>query len=251
MGIDYHYSDWRASQGSWNRQNLHRFIWGISVNLKLKSPISAAIAIGVGIVVLLGYFFGINVSGETTTFGYLRDFLIQGAIVWAAVAMLVGIFNLASVHIGKIRAREGDSFSFVLLLSLIATLGVGLFDIIKTHVDQELNFQRISWIFTYIQLPIETSLMAVLAISLTYAAARLLSRRLNLLSAFFVGVVVMLLVGAVPQLAAQAPLLAEIRNWILRVPAMAGARGILLGIALGTIATGIRILTGSDRPYGG
>jgi hypothetical protein len=93
--------------------------------------------------------------------------------------------------------------------------------------------------------------MAVLAISLTYAAARLLSRRLNLFSMVFVGVVLLLLIGAAPQIAAQAPLLAEIRNWILRVPALAGARGILLGVALGTIATGIRILTGSDRPYGG
>jgi len=221
------------------------------VNLKLKSPVSTAIAIGVGIVVLLGYFFGSDVSGETTTLGFLRDFLLQGAIVWAAVAMLIGIFNLASVHLGKIRTNEEDGFSFILLLSLVATLGVGLYDIIKTHLDQELNFQRTSWIFNYIQLPIETSLMAILAISLTYAAARLLSRKLNLLSVVFVGVVVMLLIGAVPQVAAQVPLLADIRNWILRVPTMAGARGILLGVALGTIATGIRILTGSDRPYGG
>ncbi len=221
------------------------------MNLKLKSPVSTAIAIGVGIVVLLGYFFGSDASGVPTTLGFLRDFLLQGAIVWAAVAMLVGIVNLASVHLGKIRANEEGGFSFILLLSLIITLGVGLYDIVKTHLDQEANFQRISWIFNYIQLPIETSLMALLAISLTYAAARLLARRLNLLSVVFVGVVLMLLIGAVPQVAAQAPLLAEIRSWILRVPTMAGARGILLGVALGTIATGIRILTGSDRPYGG
>jgi hypothetical protein len=32
---------------------------------------------------------------------------------------------------------------------------------------------------------------------------------------------------------------------------MAGARGILLGVALGTVATGLRILIGADRPYGG
>jgi len=32
---------------------------------------------------------------------------------------------------------------------------------------------------------------------------------------------------------------------------VAGARGILLGVSLGVIATGVRILIGSDRPYGG
>ena len=93
--------------------------------------------------------------------------------------------------------------------------------------------------------------MAGLAITLTYAAARLLARRMNLISVVFVGVVLMLLIGAAPQIAAWAPLLAEIRQWILRVPTMAGARGILLGVALGTIATGVRILSGSDRPYRG
>ncbi|MBC8505467.1 MAG: hypothetical protein ISR58_00875 [Anaerolineales bacterium] len=223
----------------------------MNLNLKLKSPVSTALAIGVGIVVLLGYFFGNDPSGEATTLGLLRAFLLQGAIVWAGVAMLVGIFNLASVHLAKIRANEEASYSFILLITLIITLGIGLYDIVETFTQQEINFQRTSWIFNYIQLPIETSLMAVLAISLTYAAARLLARRLNLISVVFVGVVLMLLIGAMPQVAAQAPILAEIRQWILRVPTLAGARGILLGIALGTIATGVRILTGSDRPYTG
>jgi hypothetical protein len=40
-----------------------------------------------------------------------------------------------------------------------------------------------------------------------------------------------------------------IKEWVLRVPTMAGARGILLGVALGIIATGLRILLGADRPY--
>jgi len=35
------------------------------------------------------------------------------------------------------------------------------------------------------------------------------------------------------------------------IPAVAGARGILFGVALGTVATGLRVLMGADRPYGG
>jgi len=42
-----------------------------------------------------------------------------------------------------------------------------------------------------------------------------------------------------------------VRSWLAQVPAIAGARGLLLGVALGTVATGIRILIGVDRPYGG
>ena len=220
------------------------------MNLKFKAPFSTALAMGVGLVVLLGYFFGADADGNLTRLGILRNFFLQGAIVWAAVALIVGVFNLASVHIRRIGDNQQAGYSFVLLLTLIITIGVGAYDILQTHLNRELNFQRLSWVFTHIQLPVETSLMAVLAVSLTYAAGRLLARRLNLLSIVFVGIVLFLMIGAAPIVATRASLLMEVRYWILSVVTVAGARGVLLGMALGTIATGLRILTGSDRPYG-
>ena len=42
-----------------------------------------------------------------------------------------------------------------------------------------------------------------------------------------------------------------IKPFVTHVLASAGARGILIGVALGTITTGLRILIGADRPYGG
>jgi hypothetical protein len=47
------------------------------------------------------------------------------------------------------------------------------------------------------------------------------------------------------------PILYDIRMFISQRLASAGARGILIGVALGTLTTGLRILFGSDRPYGG
>jgi hypothetical protein len=46
------------------------------------------------------------------------------------------------------------------------------------------------------------------------------------------------------------PVLPDIQEWIMAVPAMAGVRGILLGVALGAILTGVRLLLGVERPYG-
>jgi hypothetical protein len=43
--------------------------------------------------------------------------------------------------------------------------------------------------------------------------------------------------------------LSDIRDWLIHVPGMAGIRGLLLGVALGTVITGIRVLLGSDRPH--
>jgi hypothetical protein len=62
---------------------------------------------------------------------------------------------------------------------------------------------------------------------------------------------VLVLIGITPlPFFGQISLLGSLRNWLATVPALAGARGLLLGIALGTIATGLRILMGVDRPYG-
>ncbi len=183
--------------------------------------------------------------------GILRNFLLQGAIILSAIALLVGIANLTAVHVRKIQTGSSRGYSIILIISFIITLGIGFYDISNTYLFQEPNFQQTIWIFKNIQLPIEISLMAVLVVSLSYTAARMFTRRLTSLSIVFVSIVILLLISAAPQLTSQAPMLSEIHSWILRVPAMAGARGILLGVALGTIATGIRILTGNDRPYGG
>ena len=39
----------------------------------------------------------------------------------------------------------------------------------------------------------------------------------------------------------------EFQEWIMNVPATAGSRAIMIGIALGTIAQSYRIITGRER----
>jgi predicted benzoate:H+ symporter BenE len=221
------------------------------VKLRFKSPISVAIAMSFGIVVLLGYFFGSNSAGEPTMLGVLRDYFLRGGVVMAAIALFVGIANLASVHIRKIQKRETIGYSSFLLAAMFGTIAIGIFEISGTQIIEGQNNNWIQWIFENIQLPIETSLMALLAISLTYAATRLFSKRMTVFSVIFVGSLLVILLGTIPQLTSKMPLFGELRAWIIQVPAVGGARGILLGVGLGTIATGIRILMGRDRPYRG
>ncbi len=222
------------------------------MKLNFRTPLSVAIAIGVGIIVLLGFFFGTDASGEITLLGILRSYFLQGAIVVAGAALLVGIYNLTAVHAKKIRQGDESIYSVITVLALLLTLFVGIYDIAMTYLQGEPGLRNIRWIFENIQMPIESSLMAIIAISLTFAVIRLLSRRLNFLSAVFSVVVLVLLIGAIPAVAASDfNIITIFRNWILSVPAVGGARGIVLGMALGIIATGIRILMGTDRPYGG
>lgn len=172
-------------------------------------------------------------------------------MVLAAVALLVGIINLITVHIKKLGAdSENSGYSLILVIALLTTLIIGIIDMVQTYLVGKPNFQMTNWIFTNIQLPIESSLLAVTAVSLTYAAASILRKRMDLFSIVFFFIVILVLLGSFSIPPATLPFLQVIREWILRVPALGGARGLLLGIALGTITTGIRILIGTDRPYG-
>ena len=199
---------------------------------------------GVGIIVLAGYFI--------PSINNIRFILLRTGLVLSAVALLVGIINLITVHFKKMRAESDNSgYSLILVIALLTTLVVGIIDMFQTYSAGRPNFQMTNWVFTYIQLPIETSLLAVTAVSLVYAAASILRRRMDIFSIIFFFVVLLVLLGSFAIPPATIPFLQIIREWILRVPALAGARGLLLGIALGTITTGIRILIGSDRPYGG
>jgi len=214
------------------------------VNIKLNAPVSTAIAIGVGLIVLAGYF----IPSITN----IRFALLRTGLVLAAVALLVGIINLLTVHFKKMGAdNENSGYSLILVIALLLTLVIGIIDMVQSYLLGQPNFQMTNWIFTYIQLPIETSLLAVTAVSLTYAAASILRKRMDLFSITFFFVILLVLLGSFSIPPATLPFLHVIRDWIVRVPALGGARGLLLGIALGTITTGIRILMGTDRPYGG
>jgi len=203
----------------------------------VRNPLYPAVAIGVGIVVLLGYFLQIDLLVN------VRIMFLEWATILVGIALLVGVVNLLIVHWNKITSEHPNRYnSMALLGGLIFTLlVVGYFG-----PTDEVSV----WIFNYIQIPIEASLMALLAIVLIYAGVRLLRRKPNLLTIIFIGTAVVILLMSGPLFGIDIPGLAELRIWIGKVPAVAGARGILLGISLGVIAAGLRILMGSDRPYG-
>lgn len=207
----------------------------------MKAPVSTAIAIGVGLVVLLGYFIPIPLLTN------LRGILVGWAVILAAVALFVGVANLFLVHWRKIsHAPTGGVYSLVLIISLGATLVVG-------GLFGAASYWPV-WIFKNIQMPVETSLIALLAVVLTYAAARLLRRRLNVFTIVFLATALIVLLGTAPIFGIEVPFLygeTGLRSLLTQIPAVAGARGILLGVALGAIATGLRVLMGVDRPYGG
>jgi amino acid permease len=198
-----------------------------------------AIAISTGILVLLGYFF------PSRTLLGVRAAIIQWAIILAGVAVFAGIFNLLAVHLKKMQGKDkGKFYSFLLVVSLLITFILGVF----FGTDSKL----MQGVFDAVILPVESSLLAIMAVTLIYAAIRLLRYRNDLMAILFILTVLFVMIGSASLPFLTIPFVGStLRPWITRVLATSGARGILLGVALGTLLTGLRVLIGADRPYGG
>lgn len=203
--------------------------------------VTAAIAMASGFIVLAGYIYPLPMLTQ------IRVMLTDWAVIIAASAVIVGIINLAMVHLDKIRKREKNSiYGLLLILSLIITFGVGLV-FRPDHQFMQLAMDAVI-------VPVEGSLMAILAVTLVYASIRLFRRRADLMTVLFLVVTILFLVAvALPPLLGPAlgEFVAEPILDFLGMFSSGGARGLLLGIALGTLLTGLRLLFGIDRPYGG
>ena len=198
---------------------------------------AAVVAIAFGLIVLLGYFVP---AGGLLEF---RLVLVQWAVVLAAAAVLVGVVSLLGVHWQKIRTRQKNSaYSILLILSLFTTALLGVVGI---------NNPVLSFVLDAIIVPAETTLMALLAVTLIYASARLLRRRADVMSFVFLGIAIVILLASAPLPFGKLPGAEAVEWFISEFFAVAGARGILIGVALGALTTGLRVLFGIDRPYGG
>ncbi|MBL8080619.1 MAG: hypothetical protein JNM55_21790 [Anaerolineales bacterium] len=202
--------------------------------------LTAIIAIAVGVLVLLGYFF--------PALPYVQDIqalLLNWAMLMIAAAAIVGVLNLVFVHADKIRRREkGNLYSAILIIFLFGTFLLGLI-LPPGHEIMRLILNGVIF-------PVEAALMGILTITLLYAAVRLLRRRADFTTIVFLVTAALVLFGsATLPFGENIPVFSGLATWIREVLAAGGARGILIGVSLGTLLTGLRVLFGIDRPYGG
>ncbi len=209
----------------------------------MRHVIPAAIAIGVGLVTLLGTFF----TGSQLL--ALRLVFTDWAAILAALAVLLGLANLLTVHARRIDARAaGWPYSLLTALAAVGTLAVGLLEGFTGGGAVLYDATSVTnLLFNSVLVASQAALASVVMVFLVAGAVRMLRNKPNLWSAGFVLVVIVTLVGWLP-FSFLSPA-NRLREWLISVPAAAGARGVLLGVALGTVAIGLRVLTGVERPY--
>ena len=196
----------------------------------MKRSILTAIAVSVGALVLLDRFVT-NVYLDALGF-----FFLDTAVILGAFAVILGFFNVLGAHVQRVRTRQTAwPYSVILILFALFVLVIGLIQPASPLFQQ---------VFSAVQYPLQAAIASLLIFFVAAAAFRSLRVR-SFESFILVGVALIVLLGQIP-LSGE---LTAIKDWILSVPAMAGLRGLILGVALGTVVTALRVLMGIDRPY--
>ncbi len=203
----------------------------------MKRVVPVLIAVLIGLFVLAGYVL------QSLLAPVLIMFLNWGVLL-VGVALLVGMGHLLVFHFSRlINDQEKPFYSLIVLSAFTLTLVGGL-----VLSLQDVFFRNL---VLNILIPIEAGLLAILAITLVYMSLYLIrTRGWTVMSvSFLVSAIISLLLnlGYVPT--QPGTRIGELVAFLRRLP-IVGVRGILLGIALGGLLVGLRVILAIDRPYG-
>lgn len=214
----------------------------------MQRTIPLALCLVFGVFMIIQFFVPHPISNTA------YEIVLRWVRIIAIFALVLGIGSLAMYHSTKIRRKvSGWPFSIVTIVAAIITALVGLLGV--NIVDGKILFfhgigrtSMLQLFFQNFYIPVNSTMFAILAFYMASAAYRAFRARtkeatLLLIAAFFV------MLGMVPIGSAISPRLPEFAEWILSVPNLAAKRGIIFGIALGSIATSLKIILGIERGW--
>ena len=225
-----------------------------------RQLVPMAIAIVAGLVMAVSYFVRpIEWMGEASADVFN---------VISAIAFVLGAGSLLKANLSTISRRDqGWGYAAVTLVAFVITLVLGMAKVgVHPSPDapqaawsgtQQTAETPFGWIYEFLLSPLTATMFALLAFYVASAAFRAFRAKntaavLLLVTAFVVllgrtyaGVV---LTDWLPEWASGLRL-ENLSNYAMAVFGTAGNRAIMIGIALGVAATGLRILLGLDRSW--
>jgi len=211
-----------------------------------KRLLAILIAGVAGLIVLLDF------AGAGGPLATLAAVLVDWAAVITAVGLLLGVLSVTGSHVQRVRARNADwPYSLILIAGLLVMIVAGIFFPLPGRagivLPRSLAEVPIRTVFRALYEPVASSLLALLAFFSLSAALRALGRG-RAEAIVIVSVAALALVAQLPPVTAL-PGVGATLQWFNDYVALAGARGLVIGSAIGAFVAGLRVLLGFDTPY--
>jgi hypothetical protein len=220
----------------------------------MKREVPLLITAVIGIFMILSFF----VPHQSVSVP--ADFLQQSVIIVLAFSYFLGGANLLKVNFDVIYKRQpGWPYKIVLIVALIGTFVLGLSEG-RGFLDPGMKSK---WIYDWVYSPMQSTMFSLLAFFIASAAFR--AFRIRTVEAGLLAIAALIvMIGRVPigdaalQWVTQWSWLPDwiedarispLQGWIMENPQNAAKRAILIGAALGVMATGLRVILGIERSY--
>ena len=215
----------------------------------MKRELPLMITAAVGLFMILSFFVPHHLVSVPA------DFLQSSAIIIVAFGYVLGGANVLKLNAEAIyRRNPGWIYKLILVVALISTVVLGLFDGCNRKGAFLEEGSSSKWIYDQLYSPMSATMFSMLAFYIASAAFR--AFRIRTVEAGLLAVAALIvMLGRVPvgSLATswlpgwlQLPTMQE---WIMEIPQNAAKRAILIGAALGVMATGLRVILGIERSY--
>lgn len=203
------------------------------------------------ITALIGFFMILSFFVPHQAVSVPADFLQASAVIVVAFGYVLGGANVLRVNFdGIYKRQEGWPYKIVLVGSLLMMVIVGAIE--------GRGFQgegtRFTWMYNRLYSPMSATMFALLAFFIASAAFRAFRIR-TFEAGLLAAAALIVMIGRVPigdWLTGALPpnmRLSVIQEWIMDGPQNAAKRAILIGAALGVMATGLRVILGLERSY--
>jgi len=211
----------------------------------MKREVPLIITGGLGLLMILSFFVPHQLISVPA------DFFQASVIIVLAFSYILGGANLLRVNFDAIYKRQPNwIFKIVLVASLLATIIIGLVEG-RGFLNEGM---RSKWIYDNLYSPMQGTMFALLAFYIASAAFRAFRIR-TLEAGLLAAAALIVMLGRVPignLVSGWLPepmRLGTLQEWIMNGPQNAAKRAILIGAALGVMATGLRIILGIERSY--
>jgi hypothetical protein len=190
---------------------------------------------------LAGLYFVVDYFIPNAEFKAISTQLKVWVIIIIAFTYILGVGNVLQIHLRKVaRQEKGWMFSVITVVPMLTMIFLGVV------YPGDLNGTAFVWMYDYIYSPMQAAMFSLLAFYIASASFRAFRVR-NVEATLLAVTAIIVMLGRVSDFMwADFSYLVE---WIMGDLQVVGKRAIMIGAALGAIATGIKVILGIEKSF--